>query len=343
MKTQTRRDFLAKTVPGTAIAGFGLSALHPLFSLGSPQLTATGTTSPRAYTAGRYTLNLGGQFAGPLNSVEGGNVTADVIAKGPLPQKQIPGVKYADITMKCGMGMSREFYEWIIATLAQQIVSKNGAIDGCDFNNRILTRMNWFNALMTQVIFPACDMTLQDPAMMTVRLTPQEIQMTSGNLGSAGQPSGKPGAQVNWSPANFRLEIDGIDCSHVSKIEPVSAQFFTGPDLTQAALSTAGASSKKHFSNLVITLPEAQAVSFYQWYRAAVVQGNQSGTQQRPGILEYLTPSRNDAIFALRFRGLNILSFTQAVNTAGSGLVPNVNVQMSCADLGFAYTAAALA
>ena len=179
--------------------------------------------------------------------------------------------------------------------------------------------------------------------MMTIRLTPQEIQMATGNLGSAGQPSGKPGTQVNWSSADFRLQIDGMDCSHVSKIEPVGAQFFSGPGLAQAAISMAGASSTKHFSNLAITLPEAQAASFYQWYRAVVVQGNQTIAQQKSGILEYLTSSRSDSIFALRFGGLKILRFTQAANTVGSGLAANVNVQMSCADLGFAYTAAALA
>ena len=79
------------------------------------------TTSAR-YTAGKFALDLGRHSSpGWIQSVEGGHATADVVVEKVgadiIQHKHIAGVKYEDITVNCGTGMSKAFYEWIQASL----------------------------------------------------------------------------------------------------------------------------------------------------------------------------------------------------------------------------------
>src|SRR5581483_11295620 len=96
------------------------------------------TSTKRAYTAGKYAIELDGIEAGWVSSVEGGNASSDVVVEkvgaDHIAKKHIAGVKYEDITVNCGTGMSKGFYDWIKASFDHNYVRKDGAIITADFN-----------------------------------------------------------------------------------------------------------------------------------------------------------------------------------------------------------------
>ena len=77
------------------------------------------TNNQRGYTAGRFAMDLGGSFAGWISSIEGGHATSDVVVEklgaDMIQHKHMAGVKYEDISVSCGTGMSKAFYTWIQA------------------------------------------------------------------------------------------------------------------------------------------------------------------------------------------------------------------------------------
>src|SRR6266571_807027 len=156
MNEHTRREFLWRALPGAAVAGAGLTMLRPWVSLAADAQLTPGKAE-RSYTAGKYALEIDGQFAGWLESAEGGHATSDVVGekaeRESIQRKHIAGVKYEDITVTCGAGMSRNFYEWIRASLDKQYSRKNGALITCDYNYKELSRTEWSNALITEVGF----------------------------------------------------------------------------------------------------------------------------------------------------------------------------------------------
>jgi hypothetical protein len=69
-----------------------------------------------------------GIMAGWLQSVEGGHATSAVIVEDAsidrVQKKHLAGVKYEDITITTGTGMSKEFYDWIKDTPGLQVCTK---------------------------------------------------------------------------------------------------------------------------------------------------------------------------------------------------------------------------
>src|SRR5258706_3586664 len=114
--------------------------------------------------------------------------------------------------------MSRAFYQWIRESWDQRSPRKNGAVIAGDYDYKEHSRLEFSNGLITEVGFPACDGASKDAAKMTVKLGPELIRIVAGS----GKPL--PGAKVQkkWLPANFRLEIAGLDCSKVNKVEAIT-------------------------------------------------------------------------------------------------------------------------
>ena len=113
-----RRNFL-KQFSGVTAAMVAAPALVQE-SAATPQDAAAGgnvlvggalPAVQRTYTAGKFALELDGLFAGWVFSTEGGNATGDVVVEkvgeDHIERKHIGGVKYEDITVTCGTGMSK--------------------------------------------------------------------------------------------------------------------------------------------------------------------------------------------------------------------------------------------
>src|SRR5438477_6674216 len=131
----------------------------------------------RGYTAGKYAVEVGKVTAGWVQSVEGGHATSDVITEkvGPdhIQHKHIAGVKYEDITVNCGTGMSKGFYNWIKDSFDLKYSRKNGAIISADYNGKEHSRLTFTNGLITEIGFPALDAGSKDPAKMSIKFSPE--------------------------------------------------------------------------------------------------------------------------------------------------------------------------
>src|SRR5437588_2334025 len=220
MTKHTRRSFLERTIQGTAI-GAGLTAVGSFSApLGEAQV-AGATNNQRAYTAGRYALYLDTAMAGWVQSVEGGNATSDVVVEklGPdhIQRKHLAGVKYEDIAIHCGAEMSKAFFDWIKATVGRSYTRRNGAIGIADYNLKETARMSWVNGLISEIGFPALDAASKDAARLSVKFAPEYTRLTQG-AGAVTSP-GKAVMEKKWLSSNFRLQIAGLDCTRVNKIE----------------------------------------------------------------------------------------------------------------------------
>ena len=342
MNNQTRREFLSKSFSGVALAGAGLTLLRPVLSI------AAGAQQPpavRNYAPGKFALEIDGQPAGWIYSAEGGHATSGAVVEpagaGSVQTKHIGAITYEPIAVNSGLGMSPSYYQWIKAGLAGQPARKNGAIVTCDFSFKEQSRLEWYNAVITEIGFPACDASSKDPAMMTLKFAPEQTRMIAKPGATDGAAYKKSAAvQKRWLPANFRLKIDGLDCSRVNKIEAISANLHSPAGPSRLGIAQQSGPQLQKVSNLVLALPEASAESFYAWYKAAVVQGN-TAQGQKSGRLEYLSPDLKSALFALTFPHLTILKWTAVRAPAGVAAIPHVQVEMACAGLDFDWSSAA--
>ncbi len=300
------------------------------------------TGDKRGYVAGRNALELDGIVAGFLVSVDGGTATSDVVSEkvgsDHIVHKHIAGVKYEDITITCGTGMSKSFNDWLKATFDHNYARKNGAIVACDYNYKETSRLNFFNALITEIGFPALDAAAKDAAKMTIKFAPEYTRRQT-STGSSLNPqfSMDQAIQKKWLPSNFRLKIDGLDCTRVNKIEAITVK----QKVVENAVGELRENEKEpaylEIPNLVVTLAESHSKEFYDWHENFVIKGNNSQDQEKNGTLEFLTPNLQEVLFTLDFRRLGIFKLAPEKVEAGNENIRRIKAEMYCEDMGFSY------
>ena len=216
--------------------------------------------STRAYTAGKYLLELEGQVGGFLRAVEGGEAFASVIEEAPadtavnVVRKHLGAMAYAPIQMSVGSGMSNPFYQWMMDWLAGKRIAMSGAIVFLDYNFTEKSRLEFKNAMIVEVGFPALDVASKEFLFFKVTLAPESTRFSQAAAG-AGKLSF--GAKVKvLKAANFRLKINGVPVTRVNKIDALTVQQGLG----------AGEAGRMQVPNLAFTVPASDATEWFTWF-----------------------------------------------------------------------------
>lgn len=335
---ENRRKFLKKIGRGAA----GLAAAPLLYPAAVPETKAssTGVSSP----LGKYGLELDQKPAGWLISAEGGEATSDVVVEKPTPdllvKKHLAGLKYEEISVACGTGMTAQFYQWVKASFDRKYTRHDGAIVAADFSFREVARRKFIQALVTEIGMPALDAASKDAAKMSVKFSPETTRRVEGSGAQLPSPRQKFPA---WNAANFRLRIDGLEepCARVNKIEALVFKQKLNPPPSGDTRDYEQEATSVEIPNLVITFPESHAKPFYDWLEDFVVKGNNGDDREKGGTLEYLTPNLNEALFALTFHNLGIFKLTAEKAESNSDNIRRVKAEMYCESIEFDYSAAA--
>lgn len=253
------------------------------------------------------TLELDGILIGLLHSEKGGDASAPVVSEtagaGAFAKKHLGQVKYSDFDTQIGFDLNKDIYQWIEASWKQNYARKDGSIKSSDYQMNVISEKEFFGALITETTLPACDGSSKEVEYLRLKFKPEFVRHKPG--------SGKIGAgnarhlSSRFLASNFRLSINGVDCTKVSKVDsftikqPVTAD---APGEERDPTVT----GKIEFPNLKITIAEAFAGDFRSWFEDFVIKGNCSDDQEKSGKLEFLSPNLQDVLLTINFFGLGI-------------------------------------
>lgn len=292
----------------TAATGFK-RAMGCLSMVSVALMGVPGTASAKSAPVARYILVLDGAVAGELADVQGGgavgNVVTDPAAGAAAPRKHLNGVTYEDITLTCGAGMTRRFYAWLADSIAGKHTRQDGAIHTCDYDGNIVSTLDFFHGLISEVGFPALDAGSKDEATMTLKFTPEKTLRRRGD----GHKDKLNIVQKPWTPRNFRLTIDGLGAAtrRVTRIGALSIRIPSGKEPTEVV--------KPQPSTLVITVPESEGNVLWQWHQAFVIDGANDPSKEKTGKIEYLGED-SKPLFTIDLLGLGIFAATPEKPTA---------------------------
>ncbi len=280
-------------------------------------------------------LTLDGMPAGLLFSAEGGQATSDVVVEkvgsDHIQKKHIANVKYEDIAVQCGTGMSKAFYNWIKASFDNKFERHSGSVRA--LNNRGEgTALDFTNALLTEIGMPALDAASKDAAKMTLKFKPETTRMKATTGFSQGAK-----AQKQWLPSNFRLEIDGIDCTKVNKIDAITVKQAFVEDPVGGLRDVTREPAYLEIPNLRVELPLGSGDTWFQWLEDFVVKGNNGDDKERGGSLTYLAPDNTSPLFVLTFKHLGIFKVAPDKMEAGAEGIRRVKAEMYCEQMTFDY------
>jgi phage tail-like protein len=305
------------------------------------------TGDSRGYTAGKYQIELDGINAGWVQSVEGGGASADVVTEkigaDHYAKKHIGNVKYEPITVICGTGMTKGFYDWINASFTQAIAKqgrKNGAVMFAGHDYEVISRLEFQHALMSEFGMPALDAASKDPAKMTCKFECETTRLLKGDgkkIAGASPIDSKK--QKNWLPSNFRLKIDGLDkgCSRVNKIEALTIKQKVTENPCGELRDYEKEPGHLEVPNLVITLADSHTEEFAKWHEDFVIKGNCTEDKEKGGSLEYLASDLKTVLFTLNFKHLGIFKMTAEKVEAGSEQIRRTKVEMYCEEMQWDY------
>ena len=286
----------------------------------------------RSYVSGNFFFQIDGVKCGFIKSVDGGAISAEVVNEpvGPMyfVKKHIGTPKYEDFTMQIGFSMSKAVYDWIAASWQMNYQRKNGAIIACDYKLDAKSQREFFNALITETGIPACDGASKEPAYLTLKFAPEYTRYTK----ASGKATGELGKaeQKLWLPQNFRLSIDGLDCTKVAKIDAFTVKQTAVTDDIGDARDYMKEPGKLEFPNLKITLSEVAAQTWYDWHEDFVIKGNNDEGKEKGGTLEFLSPNRQDVLLTIKMFNLGIFKLTTDKSEANADQIKRVSAELYC-------------
>ncbi len=261
----------------------------------------------RSYTSGSFVLELEGTSAGFLKSVDGGATYAEVIEEAAgvdaVPQKHIGAPQVEDFRLEIGVPVPKPLADWLSASWSGKYERKSGAVVSLDFNYQPVARREFENALLTEVGFPACDGSSKTAATMVLKLSPETARdaAASGNVAA-----GTSKTQKTWLPANFRLEIDGLECKRVSRIDPFTVKQQVAADAVGESREYVKQPGKLEFPNLKVTFSAADTHSWAAWFDDFVLKGRSGQENEKSGTITFLASDLTTTLFSVRLFNLGI-------------------------------------
>src|SRR5262249_5620655 len=154
------------------------------------------------------------------------------------------------------------FIQWMIETMDRKAPVHSGQIIAVDNYHQDQGRVDFYNALITEIGFPALDGAVKSPDYFTIKIQPEQIKREPATGNVLKLPPIPPPSI--WQQKNFQFSVQGLEqaSSTVLRIDP-----FT---VTQSS-DTPGL---MNYPDIIVHLPAASGQPFFDWYQDFVLNGN---------------------------------------------------------------------
>ena len=240
-------------------------------------------------------LEIDGTMCGTVWSAQGGDGFAPVVVEpySDSSKKHLEQPKWEDLELHVSLPslpLLRTVPNWITASWRREYKPRTVQITAYDSALRVIRRREFSGALVAETTVPTLETGSPELGLLKLKLTFESARTIppSGTV-----PALKP--PPSWLGATFRLDLPGLDCTKVMKIDSftVKQPFVEQPDRYGGGLAVPGPLS---FPNLTVTLPESSAATWQEWFDSFVVKGYNDDTQEKMGRLSLLDPQLRERV-----------------------------------------------
>jgi len=288
-------------------------------------------TRPGANAASRFQLSIDGVQVGFVKSVDGGSIRAPVIAEASgasyFFKKHIGPPTYEPVSVQFDLSMAKAIYGWIAAQWNGDFDRKDVSIIECDDKFVARAEREFQNARISEVTIPSMDGSAKDGGYLTVQFAPESTRdkKASGKLsGNVGKPK-----QKQWLRSNFRLEIAGLDCSKVSKVESFTVKQLIQESAVGELRSNMQKPGPIDFPKLNVTFSQGTATSWVNWFEDFVIKGNCAEGDEKNGSLIFLAPNLKNELGRVNLYNLGIVYLAQN-QTLSQRQIRTMTVELYC-------------
>ncbi len=265
----------------------------------------------RSMTTGKFLFTIDGTPAGYVQSFEGGNMVAELYAHkaggANFQKKHVTTRKWTPVKVRTGIGMSKGLYEWMQAAFDMGVLYKNGAVTVCDFNYKAQRRMDALNMLMTKVTFPTLDGSSSQGGYFDIEMQPEQCRwIKEGGQTIVGELGEK---QKAWHTANWRLDMAGLPCARVAKIEGLSWECKTKPGEIGDAIEYTNHPVATTVSDFSLEISLADLEPWAAKAKAWFVDGQCLEGDEMTATVTLLAPDRSTSLGTLELLNVGFKEF----------------------------------
>jgi hypothetical protein len=302
----------------------------PLLACVFSSSLAMAASAPIGDRASSVLVTVDGLSNVAVRSIEGGGISATVVTSpgaGGLPDtKHLGPVKYEDFKFTFGDSTSG-LIDWAQNFVVGKVDRRSGSVATCDASQNMLDRSDFQNGLISSITIPPLDGSSKDPAYLTVSVSPEAITSPAVTGKCVAQAPAPAGTQQFMS-ANFKLEIDGLADTRVSRIEAFTVTQDIVSGTVGAGRATTLEPGKLEYPNLVLTVPEADAKDFQTWFQDFVIKGNNGVAAEKSGAIVLLDPTLTKELLRINLKNVGIFRLAPVDSVAGADAVPSVSVSL---------------
>ena len=247
-------------------------------------------------TAAKTVLSIGGTPAATVARYVGGEPYAVVVNEpgGLLPyaKKHIGELHFADVAAEVAMDADAVLFDWIRDSWFGNPFREKVALERIDPSSSLPT-VEIAHAAIREVTLPALDQNARERCAMSLRLVPSGIRRTDA------VSAGLHREERDFLSHNFRVNIDGIDCSGVLAVDSFTVK---------TSLPEPGSRKRPTliFPDVRLYVDAEKDESFREWFEDFVIAGNNDDEREREGYIEYQDPMLGDPLAVLHLRHLGI-------------------------------------
>jgi hypothetical protein len=217
-----------------------------------------------------------------------------------------------------GAGSAPFLLDWIRDFVNATPSRRSGYVFSISPRDEPTSQTFFSRAAVAEVALPALDVTSRDPLLVTLRFRAEKLE-PQPLAGTVPLPRRDyDGATRKWPASGFRLRIDGVEATRVTRVEEL---VFRQSPTTAPILP-----------KLVVTLAESDAGALSQWHDAIV--GKRQNGGPRIATLELLGADRGRPYMTLRFDGV-VITKMESVGVAPARRV-RAEMTLAKAQLSFA-------
>jgi len=258
-------------------------------------------------------------------AVAGLAATADSSSQQkPRADTQVPEVRHAiefagigrtqvhaatETSFTFGSGSAPFLLDWIKDFINATPSRRSGYVFSISPRDEPTSQTFFSRAAVAEVALPPLDVASRDPLLVTLKFRAEKLE-PQPLAGTVPLPRRDyEGANRKWPASGFRLRIDGVEATRVTRVEEL---VFRQSPTTAPILP-----------RLVVTLAESDAGALSQWHEAIV--GKRQNGGPRIATLELLGADGRKPYMTLRFDGVVITK----MESVGAAPARRVRVEMT--------------
>ena len=284
----------------------------------------------RSFTSGRFALDVGGYNVGFLKKFSGMAMEADIVANDLGPdneqKKHVSNIKWTAGKATVGIGMGKGMYDWIRQSFDKSYSMKNGWLVSGDFNYKAQTRLDFEDALITEVVVPKLDGSSKDAAYFDVTFEPERVRWSKGGQEDIRSNIGVK--QKAWLCSNFRFEMEPLPTSRVASIDSFTWKCAIAADQIGIHREPTKHPAKVTVPDLKVAISMADHHAWAEDARKWFVDGMHEDGNEYTGRIVFLGPDMKKELGDITLTHIGFKKFSKDDLEANSEKIARFQVEL---------------